>query len=1058
MDQRAPDGSAELALEGLDAVVFDLDGVVTDTAVVHARAWKETFDEFLARRAQELGEPFEPFDAGADYARYVDGKPRFDGVESFLASRGISLPFGDPADPGDRRTVCGLGNRKNALFERRLEEDGVEPFPSTVRLIEELREAGIATAIISSSRNCVPVLQAAGLRDVFDEKVDGVDAAALGLPGKPHPAVFLEAARRLGIDVGRTAVVEDALAGVEAGRRGGFKVVIGVDRAGQAQALAEHGADLVVRDLGELRLVPTAPRVGPDPWQLVYEGFEPDQEGLREALCTLGNGYFATRGAAPEADADDVHYPGTYAAGCFNRLHTDIAGRTIENEDMVNLPNWLVLRFRTPDGSWFDPAKADLLDYRQAVDLRRGVLTRDLRFRDAEGRVTRVTHSRLVHMDNPHLAGLETTFTAENWSGVLHVVSGLDGGVTNSGIKRYRALAHHHLKVLQTAGDGESIHLVAETSQSHIRVGLAARTRVLGDGEPVSHERRLVDEPAFVAHDLAIDLQQGRPVTVEKVVALFTSRDRAIFEAGAESAKAVSRAGGFSALLRDHEAAWQRLWRRCRLEATGQPRAELVLNLHVFHLLQTVSEHTIGLDVGVPARGLHGEAYRGHIFWDELFIFPFLNLRLPELTRSLLLYRYRRMNEARWAARQAGYAGAMFPWQSGSDGREESQVVHLNPRSGRWVPDHSNLQRHISVAVAYNVWQYFQVTDDREFLYSYGAEMLIEIARFWASIATFNRSRERYEIRGVVGPDEYHDAYPDADTPGLDNNAYTNVMAVWVLRRAIEALDALPPPRRRELTQALALRPSEVDRWKDISHRMYVPFHGDGIISQFEGYERLEEFDWEGHRQTHGDIQRLDRILEAEGDTPNRYQVSKQADTLMLFFLLTAEELAQLFERLGYPFDQDTIPRTVDYYLQRTSHGSTLSRVVHSWVLARSDRERSWEFFAEALESDISDIQGGTAAEGIHLGAMAGTVDLVQRCYTGLELLKEELRLNPVLPEELSGLDFSMRWQGHWGITMRITGEEIMVRLPADSQVALKARVRDELIEVQPGQAVTVRL
>ena len=178
--------------------------------------------------------------------------------------------------------------------------------------------------------------------------------------------------------------------------------------------------------------------------------------------------------------------------------------------------------------------------------------------------------------------------------------------------------------------------------------------------------------------------------------------------------------------------------------------------LHIFHLLQTVSENTIDLDVGVPSRGWHGEAYRGHILWDELFIFPFLNLRLPELTRSLLMYRYRRLEEARHLARQAGHRGAMFPWQSGSDGREESQVLHLNPRSGRWVPDESNLQRHVSAAIAYNVWQYHQATQDVEFLAHYGAEMLLSIARFWASIATFDPERERYEIRGVAGPDEYH--------------------------------------------------------------------------------------------------------------------------------------------------------------------------------------------------------------------------------------------------------------------------------------------------------------
>jgi alpha,alpha-trehalase len=381
----------------------------------------------------------------------------------------------------------------------------------------------------------------------------------------------------------------------------------------------------------------------------------------------------------------------------------------------------------------------------------------------------------------------------------------------------------------------------------------------------------------------------------------------------------------------------------------------MIVHLYIFHLLQCTSMNTMNmdLDVGVPSRGWHGEAYRGHIFWDELFIFPMINWRLPEITRKLLMYRYRRLEAARENARQAGYRGAMFPWQSGSNGREESQKVHLNPKSGRWNPDNSHLQRHVNAALAYNLYQYFQVTHDMEFMAFYGAEMMLEIARFWASIAEYNTELDRYEILGVMGPDEYHDAYPDAERAGLNNNAYTNIMAVWVLNRAREILDLLPKDVRREMCGKLEISAEEFRLWEDISRKMRVVFHDNGIISQFEGYDQLEEFDWEGYREKYDDIQRLDRILEAEENTPNRYKASKQADVLMLFYLLSAEELEEIFEQLGYTFEYETIPKNIDYYLQRTSHGSTLSRVVHSWVLARSDRARSWKLFCEALQSDV---------------------------------------------------------------------------------------------------------
>lgn len=787
-------------------------------------------------------------------------------------------------------------------------------------------------------------------------------------------------------------------------------------------------------------------------WALKYEGFDPQNEPLREALCTLGNGFFATRGAAAESVADGLHYPGTYIAGCYNRLTTIVSGHAIENEDLVNVPNWLCLYFRIGDGDWFDVQKVELLEYTQELDLRGGVLRRLVRFVDGAGRRTRLFQRRFVHMSQPHLAGLETTFVAENWSGNLEVRTALDGTVANTGVKRYRQLNHRHLRPIATGlVDSDSIFLQVETSQSHIRIAEAARTQVFCNGECVATQPETLQSEDYIGQDLRLHLEQDAPVTVEKVVSIYTSRDAAISECGLEARKDISRAPCFGKLLESHVLAWDHLWQDCRIGMDGAQRPALILNVHIFHLLQTVSKNTIDLDVGVPARGLHGEAYRGHIFWDELFIFPFLNLRLPELTRTLLQYRYRRLKEARWAARQAGYEGAVFPWQSSSDGREESQRLHLNPKSGRWIPDNSQLQRHINIAIAYNIWFYYEVTEDLSFLASYGAEMLIEIARFWSSVAEYNRSLGRYEVKGVMGPDEYHDSYPDAEEPGLNNNAYTNIMAVWTLGKALEALEILPEEGRQFLWDKLCLTRQELDRWNDISDKMRLVFHDDGIISQFEGYESLQEFDWEGYRARYGDIQRLDRILEAEGDSPNRYKVSKQADVLMLFYLLSADELRNLFTRLGYPFEYDTIPRNIDYYTRRTSHGSTLSRVVHSWVLARSEREESWHLFKRALESDVSDIQGGTTAEGIHLGAMAGTVDLVQRCYTGIETQDNILRFNPTLPDSLKQLVFHVHYRGHH-VAVQLTPDKVILSTKKPANGPITIGVGDNFVEMKAGE------
>ncbi len=780
-------------------------------------------------------------------------------------------------------------------------------------------------------------------------------------------------------------------------------------------------------------------------WKLVYEGFAPEEEGLREALCTLGNGYFAARGAAEEMSADDVHYPGTYLAGGYNRLPTDIAGRVIENEDLVNLPNWLPLSFRPVDGDWLNLQRDEVLAYRQELDLRCGLLTRAFRVRDRSGRETSVESRRLVHMRKPHLAALELTIRPENWSGDVEVRTALDGSVINAGVARYRQLNSKHLEPLDVRAFGdEGMLLVVETSQSRLRIAQAARTRFFKQGDAIGPKRRTHVEEDSLQQHAVVSLVEGESLTLEKVVALYTGRDKAISEPALDAVEAVSAADGFAGLLEDHTMAWRQLWERCDIALRDSRRAQMILRLHIFHLLQTVSPHSCELDVGVPARGLHGESYRGHIFWDELFILPFLNFRLPDISRSLLLDRYRRLPAARAAAKEGGLAGAHFPWQSGSSGGEETQVVHLNPRSGRWTPDNTHLQRHVNAAIAHNIWRYYEATGDRAFMASYGAEVFVEIARLWASLATWNEGTGRYDIKGVMGPDEFHDAYPWRDEPGLDNNAYTNVFAAWVLMQAKRVLEIVPPHRRQELEALLAFGSEEIAEWDSISRKLCVPFQNDGLIGQFEGYERLEELDWDGYRAKYGDIHRLDRILEAEGDTVNRYKASKQADVLMLFYLFSFAELRDLFERLGYPFSGETIRKCIAYYLPRTSDGSTLSRIVHSWVVARSDRTRSWELLKDALESDIGDVQGGTTAEGIHLGAMAGTVDLVQRGQTALEVVDGVLHFSPCIPEELQGMRLRLLYRGS-PLEAEIGCDKIVLSAPetwaSPSKIGMRNRV-----------------
>jgi trehalose/maltose hydrolase-like predicted phosphorylase len=391
----------------------------------------------------------------------------------------------------------------------------------------------------------------------------------------------------------------------------------------------------------------------------------------------------------------------------------------------------------------------------------------------------------------------------------------------------------------------------------------------------------------------------------------------------------------------------------------------------------------------------------------------------------------------------------MFPWQSASDGRDETPSLLYNVRSGRWMEDRSRHQRHIGLAVAFNFWQYFQVSGDTEQMFESGLEVIVEVARFFADLAHFDADLGRYRIRGVMGPDEFHDGYPWSEAPGVDDNAYTNVMAAWLFARVSELVALARRSGRTEALDRIGISDDELAHFEDISTRLYVPFIGD-VLAQFDGYDRLEVLDLEAYRARYGDIGRLDLILDAEGDTVRRYQVSKQADALMLLYLFSAEELRSVLGRLGYSFDADAIRHTIDYYTARTTHGSSLSRVVYAWITARLDRHSSWEYLSEALSFDLLDVNRGSTREGVHLGAMAGTVDIFERCYTGLEIRSDALWLNPLLPLEIESLAFPLSYRGH-RLALTITHARVEVTAPSGQASPVSLHIAGVSHELQAG-------
>ncbi|MBF0433243.1 MAG: glycoside hydrolase family 65 protein [Fibrobacteria bacterium] len=748
-------------------------------------------------------------------------------------------------------------------------------------------------------------------------------------------------------------------------------------------------------------------------WTLDYTQFDPKLEKTTEALCTIGNGYMGSRGAFEESISSETHYPGTYIAGVYNRLDSEIGGKTIDNEDLVNCPDWTAITFKIDNDPWFAIADGEVLDYHKQLNFKHGLLIRKIRFKDNKGRISTIESTRFVCMPDAHYCCIRYQVTPLNYSGKLTLRSALAGNIINEGVERYRQLNSLHLAHLESGHDDKGIYLQVETTESKIKIAEAAVHQLLLNGAPADRlEDNYNAEDRYVARECVLEVKENDCIQLDKLVSVYTSIDKEVADPAAAAKLAVESNPVFDDLLQAHKKEWDALWQKANVEIEGDEETARIIRFHSYHLLISASQHNLDIDASIPARGLHGEAYRGHIFWDDLFVLPFFNLHFPEIARSLIMYRYRRLDKARQNAKVEGYTGAMYPWQSGTDGREETQTLHLNPISGEWGDDYSRLQRHSSLAIAHDIWNYYIASDDIDFLSQNGAEMLFEIARFWVSLISYNEKTGRYEIHGVMGPDEFHEKQPGADTGGLKDNAYSNMMTVWLIKTCLQIRHILPRENLLQLEKKIGCTDKEYEQWRAITRKIHIAIKDD-IISQFDGFLDLKELDWERYKKEYANIGRMDRILKAEGLSPDDYQLSKQADLLMLFYMLPFEEVKALCKELGYPMDKAMLKKNYEYYCARTSHGSTLSFIVHAHVAAlMGEVSTALDWFNISLKADIEDVQGGTTKEGIHAGLMGGTIMLVLGAFAGLSTHGKTLSINPHLPEKWKKVAFTVSFRG----------------------------------------------
>ena len=933
------------------AVIFDLDGVIVDTAEHHYRAWK--------RLAEELGIPCPP--------------ERKDQVRGISRLDALRIVLGDEW-PRHRDRARELADRKDAYYRELIEHLGPRDLlPGALEFIRDLKRHGIKVAVATVSRNGKTVLSRLGIVDEFDAIVDGHSGAR----SKPAPDLFLYAARELGIPPSRCLVVEDAPAGIAAAEIAGMASLA----VGDAHLFADLRPDIVLPgleglDYARLRALLHAAAAERRAWTIDEGDLGGLSPAAKETVFSVGNGYLGTRGAHEE------RAPGERRATLINGVYDEVP---IFFTELAPVPDWTWAELRL-GGVRFSPAEGKAV---RSLDLRDGILRRHARWRHPNGGTVEIRTARFASLAEPHLCLQVYSVTSLDFTGEAELSFLLDGVPVGPGLPPCPEVGLAHWEpVAWGTLDGDP-YLRVRTRRSGIELAAAFRVQAYGlPGEAIEVRGWVGIQPGV---SLRAHLSPGETLVGVRFSVFATSLESP--DPLALCARKLSEAGekGLHGVLVDHRRAWSALWRDCDLVIEGDEELQRAVRFNLYHLLISAPHHAEGLSI--PAKGLTGPGYRGHIFWDtEIFMLPFFVHTAPKLARRILMYRYRTLPGARENARARGYRGAMYPWESADGGTE------VTPR---WVPAPDGapvpilcgeLEHHITADVAYAVWQYWNASGDDGFMRDYGAEILFETARFWASRVEPGADG-LYHITGVMGPDEYHEEVAD--------NAFTNWMARWNLQAAREAwawLEREDPARLAELSARIGLTEGEVDEWHRIAERIaLLRDENTGLFEQFRGYFSLEDVDLSALRPRGRSAR---EILGPE--RTNRSQIIKQPDVLMLLFLFRDR------------FPLKALATNWDHYAPRTDieGGSSLGPAIHAALAARLGRmEEALEELRRAAFVDLADNRGNTG-DGIHMASAGGLWQAIVFGFAGLQLAPDGPRVDPRLPPRWKGVRFTVYHRG----------------------------------------------
>jgi beta-phosphoglucomutase len=711
-------------------------------------------------------------------------------------------------------------------------------------------------------------------------------------------------------------------------------------------------------------------------WLVRELEYDPARIQARETAFTIGNGYLGTRGSFEEGHSGSL--PGTLIHGVYDEV-------PVFYTELVNCPDWLPFLVIV-DGDRFQLEQGEILSYERQLDLYSAVLTRTIRWRSPNGKTVDLKFERFASLADLHVMGLRVHITPVDNDSFIEIQTSLNGYPENMGFNHWEWVNQGKYK--------SGIWLQLRTRSSRIDLGMAAGLKISG----VEATLQVTNPPGYPTLSATALVAAGQTVVADKLITIFTTKD--VEKPVVAAQEKLASLSSLDEALDAHKAAWAAAWERSDIVIEGDMTAQVAVRYSLFQLLISAPRHTDR--VSIPAKMLSGLGYRGHVFWDtEIFILPFFTYTQPELARNLLTYRYHTLNGARRKAKHYGYKGAMFAWESAETGDE------VTPR---WLPPKElygediriwcrDREIHISADIAYAMWNYWQATADDEWMRDYGAEIVLDTAIFWSSRIEWNMRQERYEIREIIGADEYHES--------VSNNAFTNRIVQWHLQKAMYIYDWLRqtyPEKSAELEQLLQLTAERRMRWQDLATHLWIPVDATtGLVEQFEGFFALKDINLEDYEPRNRSMQAILGIAEI-----NKWQVAKQPDVLMLFYLMRLSQ--------EWPYSAEALKKNWDYYAPRTdiTYGSSLGPAIHA-ILASDvgDAAESYHQFMQAAMVDLEDPRNN-AAEGIHGAATGGVWQAVVFGFGGIQLLDNQPIAHMQLPPHWTRLKFQFHYCNQW--------------------------------------------